>query len=155
MQQPVSLRDRLFEELARGAQHYPCTYCRTNLRRRALTIDHVVPRARGGTNARTNVVLACWPCNGTKGDSPVEDFITWLGSLAGGKWLAGGPTRKAVDFQGRQAAKANARTAIPELSERPYPLRQSPFAALRRSPPDDAPMSDDWKTWPRGGRDGE
>lgn len=36
------------------------------------TIDHVVPRAKGGTNAQTNLVTSCWPCNLEKGDGDAK-----------------------------------------------------------------------------------
>lgn len=42
-----------------------CQYCGTGTR---LTIDHVIPRSRGGTSAWENVVTACAPCNLRKGD---------------------------------------------------------------------------------------
>lgn len=38
------------------------------------TVDHVVPLCRGGTNDRTNLVLACSWCNGKKGEQTWE----WL-----------------------------------------------------------------------------
>jgi 5-methylcytosine-specific restriction endonuclease McrA len=41
-----------------------CAYCAV----RADTIDHVVPRSRGGRNEWTNVVAACARCNHRKGD---------------------------------------------------------------------------------------
>lgn len=41
-----------------------CAYCGG----RGDTIDHVVPRSRGGRHEWTNVVAACQPCNGRKGD---------------------------------------------------------------------------------------
>jgi 5-methylcytosine-specific restriction endonuclease McrA len=48
--------------LARDAHR--CVYCSV----RADTIDHVVPRSRGGRNEWTNVVAACARCNHRKGD---------------------------------------------------------------------------------------
>ncbi|HJQ00031.1 MAG TPA: HNH endonuclease [Jatrophihabitans sp.] len=48
--------------LARDAHR--CVYCTV----RADTIDHVVPRSRGGRNEWTNVVAACARCNHRKGD---------------------------------------------------------------------------------------
>jgi len=46
-----------------------CAYCRGP----AETIDHVLPRSRGGGHAWENVVAACAPCNHTKGDrTPAE-----------------------------------------------------------------------------------
>jgi 5-methylcytosine-specific restriction endonuclease McrA len=45
-----------------------CRYCGVRKKLRRLTVDHVVPRSRGGTNSLTNLVLACEPCNRAKGD---------------------------------------------------------------------------------------
>jgi 5-methylcytosine-specific restriction endonuclease McrA len=39
-----------------------CAYCG----RRASTIDHVVPRSRGGDTSWTNTVACCLPCNQRK-----------------------------------------------------------------------------------------
>lgn len=44
--------------------HGRCGYCGD----RATTIDHVVPRSRGGAHVWENVVAACRPCNLAKGD---------------------------------------------------------------------------------------
>jgi len=44
-----------------------CRYCG----KWANTVDHVVPRARGGTDQPSNLVAACWPCNRDKGASIV------------------------------------------------------------------------------------
>ena len=41
-----------------------CQYCGD----RAETLDHVVPRSRGGVHAWDNVVAACRPCNVHKAD---------------------------------------------------------------------------------------
>jgi 5-methylcytosine-specific restriction endonuclease McrA len=46
-----------------------CAYCHAP----AETIDHVLPRSRGGGHAWENVVAACARCNHTKGDkTPAE-----------------------------------------------------------------------------------
>lgn len=45
-----------------------CFYCNTYLFYQRMTIDHMVPLIRGGTNARDNLVCACGPCNTAKGD---------------------------------------------------------------------------------------
>lgn len=57
--------------------HSPlCTYCgcTTQLDAREnssnfATVDHVIPRARGGSGKRDNLVLACLKCNQEKGDN--------------------------------------------------------------------------------------
>ncbi|MBN1170758.1 MAG: HNH endonuclease [Micromonosporaceae bacterium] len=47
-----------------------CAYCRGP----AETIDHVVPRSRGGRHAWENVVAACAKCNHTKGDRTLAEL---------------------------------------------------------------------------------
>jgi 5-methylcytosine-specific restriction endonuclease McrA len=43
-----------------------CAYCEKRFPPRELTMDHVVPVARGGRSARGNVVPACKGCNDRK-----------------------------------------------------------------------------------------
>ncbi|WP_017590069.1 RNA-guided endonuclease IscB [Nocardiopsis ganjiahuensis] len=51
-----------------------CVYCgATNV---PLNLDHVYPRSRGGSDRVSNLVLACVPCNQTKADRPVEEFLS-------------------------------------------------------------------------------
>jgi len=45
---------------------YTCQYCGAS--GSELTIDHVVPRSRGGRSTWGNVVCSCRPCNARKGD---------------------------------------------------------------------------------------
>jgi 5-methylcytosine-specific restriction endonuclease McrA len=46
-----------------------CAYCGGP----AQTVDHVVPRSRGGDSTWLNLVAACEPCNGRKADrTPLE-----------------------------------------------------------------------------------
>ncbi len=40
-----------------------------------LTVDHVLPISRGGTNDLDNLVLACQPCNVSKGNSTLDEFL--------------------------------------------------------------------------------
>jgi 5-methylcytosine-specific restriction endonuclease McrA len=48
-----------------------CAYCGTSSGR--LTLDHVVPRSRGGMSVWENVVTSCAPCNLQKGDRLLEE----------------------------------------------------------------------------------
>lgn len=50
-----------------------CQYCGKRPELRELTIDHVVPRARGGTTSWHNCVIACVACNRRKGSRRPED----------------------------------------------------------------------------------
>jgi 5-methylcytosine-specific restriction endonuclease McrA len=46
-----------------------CGYCGGH----ATTIDHVMPRSRGGKNTWLNTVAACGGCNGRKGDRTPDE----------------------------------------------------------------------------------
>ncbi|MGH9466405.1 MAG: HNH endonuclease [Terriglobales bacterium] len=48
--------------------HNTCQYCGTVCPAQALTLDHVVPRSRGGKSAWENLVACCRGCNHRKGD---------------------------------------------------------------------------------------
>lgn len=37
-----------------------------------MTLDHIVPRSKGGTKAIDNIQLLCSACNGTKEDKPLS-----------------------------------------------------------------------------------
>jgi 5-methylcytosine-specific restriction endonuclease McrA len=50
-----------------------CVYCGGS----ATSIDHVVPRSRGGTHTWDNVVAACRRCNHTKADRSLAE-IGWV-----------------------------------------------------------------------------
>jgi 5-methylcytosine-specific restriction endonuclease McrA len=45
--------------------NWTCQYCGS---RSNLTVDHVIPRSKGGTSEWTNIVASCAPCNRRKGD---------------------------------------------------------------------------------------
>jgi len=80
----IYLRDRM-----------TCQYCGRRPPMEELTIDHIVPRSRGGKTTWTNVVLACSRCNTIKGSRPLrQSGLTlmkeplephWL-TVAGSKW---------------------------------------------------------------------
>ena len=50
--------------LARDA--YTCQYCGREAS--SLTVDHVIPRSRGGESVWENIVASCAPCNRKKGN---------------------------------------------------------------------------------------
>lgn len=49
-----------------------CAYC--GCRPEKVTLDHVNPKARGGTTERSNLVPACAPCNVAKNHCEVWDW---------------------------------------------------------------------------------
>lgn len=46
-----------------------CQYCGIN---RDLTLDHVIPKSKGGKSSWTNLVTACMRCNARKGNNTPE-----------------------------------------------------------------------------------
>lgn len=50
---------------------YMCQYCGCF---KNLTIDHVIPRSRGGVDSWENMVVACMPCNTHKGNKTPEEW---------------------------------------------------------------------------------
>lgn len=46
-----------------------CVYCSGS----AQTVDHVLPRSRGGSDSWLNLVAACQACNGLKGDRTPQE----------------------------------------------------------------------------------
>jgi hypothetical protein len=50
-----------------------CAYC--GVADVALNLEHVVPRARGGSNRPSNLVPACIACNTDKGAKSIEKFL--------------------------------------------------------------------------------
>lgn len=52
---------------------YCCQYCSIKLDSETATIDHVLPRCKGGRHEWTNIVTCCLRCNRKKGNrTPTE-----------------------------------------------------------------------------------
>jgi len=51
--------------------NYTCQYC--GLQTRDLTVDHIIPKVRGGETMWTNIVAACKRCNNKKSDRSLKD----------------------------------------------------------------------------------
>ncbi len=53
--------------------NHTCQYCGTSGAQASLTLDHLLPRSRGGQTTWENVVIACRTCNMRKGDRTPEE----------------------------------------------------------------------------------
>jgi 5-methylcytosine-specific restriction endonuclease McrA len=69
---------------------YTCQYCGKYLKSpKERTIDHIIPKSRGGKTVWTNVVLCCKKCNLKKGDkTPEEAGLKLLKQPKAPKWQA-------------------------------------------------------------------
>ena len=64
--------------------NHTCWYCKRTKRQMEeegfmLTIDHIVPRCKGGTNTFDNTVSCCSDCNGKKDDMDIVKFCKIMG----------------------------------------------------------------------------
>jgi 5-methylcytosine-specific restriction endonuclease McrA len=60
-------RDRRHRLLRKNGSR--CYWCHEVFLPHLLTLDHLKPRSRGGSNKLENLRLACFPCNNRRGDS--------------------------------------------------------------------------------------
>ncbi len=61
-----------------GQQEGRCGGCRHEFPFRNFTVDHVIPRSRGGTDHLDNLQLLCGACNSVKGNRPQEYLMAQL-----------------------------------------------------------------------------
>ena len=45
-----------------------CFWCHCKLSENQLTIDHIIPISKGGSNNLENLLPACFPCNNNRGN---------------------------------------------------------------------------------------
>ena len=64
-------RVRLSRREIFARDRYTCQYCSRSTH--DLTLDHVVPRHRGGGHSWDNLVAACKPCNHRKGGKTLDE----------------------------------------------------------------------------------
>lgn len=80
---PLSRRTVMARDL------YTCQYCSGQPGKHDLTVDHVLPRSRGGATTWENVVTACAQCNRRKGDrTPDEARMKLLSPPARPRFIA-------------------------------------------------------------------
>lgn len=62
---------RLWRKRIREEWNNECAYCGS---KENLTIDHVIPQSKGGTDFTKNVVCCCHSCNQDKSHTPWENW---------------------------------------------------------------------------------
>ena len=68
---PRAIQRKISRRALFARDNWRCVYCGETGGR--LTLDHVVPRSKGGGSEWENVVTSCAPCNLRKGDRLLED----------------------------------------------------------------------------------
>jgi 5-methylcytosine-specific restriction endonuclease McrA len=64
----------------RRRPHVRCHYCQTKIPRSQITLDHAVPKSKGGTYSMINMRAACEKCNKNKGAKNAVEFFDELES---------------------------------------------------------------------------
>lgn len=64
-------KKQIFDRIYKGV----CYYCGVDLPEKYATIDHVIPKFRGGKNVVENFVIACSTCNTAKGSRTIGEFM--------------------------------------------------------------------------------
>ena len=61
-----------------GVQGGYCNGCEEHFEMRNLEVDHIIPRAKGGTDHISNLQLLCGACNSLKGTRTQEELLVFL-----------------------------------------------------------------------------
>jgi 5-methylcytosine-specific restriction endonuclease McrA len=75
---PRAVQRKISRRALFARDNWRCVYCGTSGGR--LTLDHVVPRSRGGDSVWENVVTSCAPCNMRKGNRLLHEVAMELRS---------------------------------------------------------------------------
>lgn len=107
----TSTRRGLFKKF-----HGKCHYCDRPLQwgkgfSNSATIDHIIPRARGGSYVKSNLVLACFRCNNLRGDMSYGGFLRLVaaGNLPDAPPLSPGSKLKSQATQMRRLGEDDER----------------------------------------------
>lgn len=76
----MSRRKRLQTKRILRREHFilqsgRCFYCDSQIDFEASTLDRIIPGARGGQYTHENTVMACAPCNQSRGDYPADIWL--------------------------------------------------------------------------------
>ena len=114
------MRTRLAE-----AQNWKCCFCGCYMTevhgsRHSVTVEHVIPKSKGGSDTAENLVASCYRCNNNRG------------------------TKDALEFKPRaEQEKSNARVRL-EAKVRKYVKKAQRFAEVNFAVNDTIQSFDDW-----------
>jgi len=129
------LRVRRWRQSLHGHTHNTCIYCG----RASESIDHVLPRSRGGLSVTENCVPSCLSCNGHKSDADAfqwyrrQRFYDPRRAMAIRAWLDGDLRLAVRLLQWATPAQAEANP--------PQPRQQQPRNPTNNLPPQAGDLS--------------
>ena len=90
-----------------------CIYCGDGIEDGAtLSLDHVHPQSKGGSDRATNLVTACRTCNSSRGSRPVAEFAVSVAEYRNHDLTADEITRRVRCSTRRRLPRAEAREMI-------------------------------------------
>ena len=69
----TSQAKRIWRQDIKENWNYECAYCGS---KENLTIDHIIPRSKGGLDITKNIVCSCDSCNHSKGHTPWKEWYS-------------------------------------------------------------------------------
>lgn len=76
--------------------NYTCQYCGKTGEQ--MTVDHVIPKSRGGKNSFDNTVSSCYTCNNSKGDRTPSEARMYLKTKPVQPTISEFLRKKRIDF---------------------------------------------------------
>lgn len=74
----TSQQRRMVKGIIMARDGNQCFYCRKTVAKASATLEHLTPRAWGGSNFLDNLVLACAKCNEARGHSELISHLTTI-----------------------------------------------------------------------------
>ena len=72
---PLDIITEIIEENKKYYGSVKCEFCLIDLDIKYISIDHIVPISKGGTNDRNNLHISCRTCNYSKNKKSAEEYI--------------------------------------------------------------------------------
>ena len=74
-------RVRLSSEAVFKRDNNFCQYCGVKCNSKNISVDHIIPKSKGGKNTWSNLVTACFSCNNKKGSKTLDECGMQLNRL--------------------------------------------------------------------------
>ena len=75
----MTFEERVYSETKLVSSNTHCYYCGDALDEYSRTIDHILPKSKGGVLSKKNKVYCCMQCNQLKGDKTPDEFLEFMG----------------------------------------------------------------------------
>ena len=74
----MKFQERSYSAVKFISDNTHCYYCGDALDEYSRTIDHILPKSKGGVLSKKNKVYSCMQCNQIKGDKTPDEFLDFM-----------------------------------------------------------------------------